>query len=100
MKSGEGDEKMSMTMHVIGFRPPEAKWKRMKKVYDACRDAKVNLPDEVRKFFEGEEPDDRGVEVNIDCAVTKHERGGENGFEVDVSKLPSDVTRIRFYNNY
>jgi len=91
---------MSRTMHVIGFRPPDVKWKSMKKVYDACKSAGVQPPSEVIEFFECVEPDDCGVRVNIDCAVTKREESGENGFEVDVTKLPTDVTRVRFYNSF
>jgi len=33
----------------------------MKAVYDACEKAEVDPPDEVINFFNGEEPDSRGV---------------------------------------
>jgi hypothetical protein len=45
---------MSMSMHVIGFVPPDGTWAQMKAIWDACQAAGVSLPDEVEDFFGGE----------------------------------------------
>ena len=74
---------MSMSTHVIGFKPPNAKWKKMKKAWDACVAANVGLPLEVDEFFDGSVPDDNGVEVRLkdeDCCIERRaERHGLKG---------------------
>jgi len=93
---------MSMSTHIIGFRPPDKKWKEMKKVYDACIEARLEIPKEVDEFFGGEEPDESGVmlEIEEDEAVEEWSDDMRQGFQVDVTKLPKDLKYIRFYNSW
>ena len=101
---------MSMSTHIIGFRPPDEKWRKMKAVWDACVAADMSIPNTVHEFFGGESPDPNGVEVDLfssalyhhgkPSAVKKWNADMQEGFEVDVTKLPKDVTIIRFYNSY
>lgn len=89
---------MGMSTNVIGFRPPDQKWKDMKAVWDSCERANAEIPDEVYDFFNGEPPDEKGVEVAIPIEEWSNEAG--SGFEVEISKLPKDVKIIRFYNSW
>lgn len=91
---------MSMSTHVVAFRPADEKWKQMKTVYDACRKAGVPTPEEVDDFFNGETPDENGVEVNIEQAKQEWRDYSREGFEIDISKLPKDIKIIRFYNSW
>jgi len=97
---------MSMSTHCVGFKPSISdKWKKMKAAWDACYEAGVKLPDEVDSFFEFDQPDEAGVgvsqEILVDCgALSDWENEDANGFELDVSKLPEDVTTIRFCNSF
>lgn len=93
---------MGMSTHIIGFKPPNEKWKRMKAVWDTCRAAGIDPPKEVYDFFEGEPPDASGIPVDLeDYNCTMHYReDGNEGYEVHVTKLPLDVTVIRFYNSW
>lgn len=93
---------MSMSTIVIGFRPPDAKWKLMKKIYDNCQKAGIEIPKEVEQFFGGaeQEPDPSGVEVEIDAALTKYEDDSCSGYELHIDKLPKDVKIVRFYNSW
>lgn len=93
---------MGMSTHVVGFKPPDDKWKKMKAVYDACRAADINCPEDVDDFFCNGEPDDRGVEFSIEKypCTKKYNEETSSGFEIDLKKLPADVTIIRFYNSY
>jgi len=91
---------MGMSTHIVGFRPPDEKWKAMKAIWDACRKADVSVPREVDDFFNGEVPDPAGVEVPLKEAVRDWGDESRDGFEVDVTKLPKDVTIIRFYNSW
>jgi hypothetical protein len=96
---------MSMSTHVVGFRPPDAKWREMKKIWDACEAGGIDIPDKVLEFFQHETPDEAGVEVEQDelenlGVVKEWCDEGCQGFEVDVTKLPKDLHILRFYNGF
>ena len=93
---------MSHRLHVVGFRPPDETWHRMKAAYDACNSANVPIPKEVDDYFGDEEPDPSGVEIKL----TNHECCEDyspemvEGFEVDLTKLPKGITKLRFTVNW
>lgn len=93
---------MSMSMHIVGIKPPDDLWKKMRNIWHACDVASVSLPEEVRKFFENGNPDPSGVLVDLDEAdcVTKYDVVGKTGLEVDLNKLPRNITILRFYNGW
>jgi hypothetical protein len=91
---------MSMSTHVVGFRPADEKWKTMKAIWDACEDAGVQIPKEVEKFFGYETPDDSGMDVDLGNALTEWSDESREGYELDVTKIPKDLTIIRFYNSW
>lgn len=95
---------MGMSTHVVGIKPPDAKWKKMKAVWDACKSAGISVPDEVCEFFGNETPDPKGVVVELEKqgCVSKYNDADRTaaGFEVDVTKLPADVKIIRFSNSW
>ena len=93
---------MSMYTHVIGIKPPNEKWQKMKDAYDACMAAGVPVPNNVMDFFDHEPPDSLGVRVEIEKlpCTSKYSADMKDGFEIDIKKLPPDVTVIRFYNAY
>ena len=87
---------MSMSTHLIGFRPPDDVWQKMQAIYDACRVAGIVIPEEVREFFGGEAPDVRGIAVTLPVQEWADEYGC--GYEIAVKDLPPQVTVLRFYN--
>ncbi len=92
---------MGMSTNVIGFRPPDEKWKKMKAVWDACLAADTDIPEDVNTFFNGDPPDERGVEVELTgpcCAEWSDDY--RQGYEIDVTKLPEGLAIIRFYNSW
>ena len=92
---------MSMSTFIVGFRPADEKWKKMKAVWDACEAAGAEIPTEVYNFFVGIPPGDRpGAEVNIKGALREWSDKSRSGYEVDLEKLPEDVKILRFYNSY
>lgn len=92
---------MSMSTHVVGFRPADAKWNEMKAIYEACDKANVDVPVEVMRFFEDEAPGDKpGQEVDITSAAKSWSDDYRQGFEIDITKLPTDVKIIRVYNSF
>lgn len=89
----------SMSVFVVGLRPPDDHWKRMKTAYDACFSAGVTIPEDVIEFFHGETPEEDGIAVDLektDCVKDWHD-GLREGVEVELSKLPQDIRCIRFY---
>lgn len=96
---------MGASMHVVGLKPPDEKWQKMCAVWDACKSAGVVQPMAVVAFFSGEDPDPSGVpvdetELRDSGALHNWEADMREGFEVDVTKLPADVTVLRFYISY
>jgi hypothetical protein len=96
---------MGMSTHVKGFKPPGEKWQQMKAVYDACMAANIEVPGEVSGYFEDGTPDPNGVEIRESeltaaGALRDWKDDNRDGFEIDVTKLPADVTVIRFYNSW
>ena len=89
---------MSMSTHVLGFRPPDEKWLAMQAVWDACTAAGIEVPKSVDAFFGGMPPDKSGVEVEILCHG--YHDDGRDGFEIDIRELPKDVTVLRFFNSW
>lgn len=88
-----------MSTHVIGFRAPDEKWRAMKAAWDSCKAAGVAPPSEVARFFDEREPDTLGIEVR-DLALTPWCDDCRDGFELEIAKLPPNVTHLRFYNSY
>ncbi len=92
---------MGMSTHIIAFRPPDEKWQRMKLILDTCKQAEVQPPREVMEFFNDEEPESEGVKIEIREAVEEwNDDDMQDGFQVNLDKLPPDIKFIRFYNSY
>lgn len=89
-----------MSTHVTGFRPPDAKFQRMKAIWDACAQERIAPPADVEDFFKGESPDPAGVVVDIRSAVKEFNADMQDGYEIDITKLPHDVKVIRVFNSY
>jgi hypothetical protein len=91
---------MGMSTHVIGFRPPDEQWRKMKAVYDACKAAGTEAPRSVIEFFNDEEPDDNGQSADIKAATRPYQDDSREGIEVDITKLPQGLKIVRFYNSW
>jgi len=91
---------MSMSTSVVGFRPPDEKWKTMKEVWDSCKKAGIEIPKEVDKFFNYTSPDESGVEVNLDKCTKDYRNDYSEGLEINLEKIPKDIKIIRFVNSW
>ena len=103
-----------MSMRVIGFRPADDRYRQMKAVLDACRQAKIEPPAAVKEFFprwtEDEAMPDHGVTValgadwlkqgDLAAGVTHWKSDMEDGFEVDLRAIDPTIKVLRFYNSY
>lgn len=92
---------MGMSTHVVGYVPRDEKWNKYEKIYRACDEAGIDIPDEVLDYFDDEPPYDKpGKEVDIDSAVADFNDEYRSGYSIDLSKLPDNVTILRFYNSW
>jgi hypothetical protein len=97
---------MGMLSYTVGIKPPDETWRKMVAVYDACADAGIDPPRDVENYFAGDRPDDAGVIVEDatlrDCGAVREWTDGDmrEGIEVDLTKIPKDITVIRFINSY
>lgn len=91
---------MGMSTHIQGFKAPDEKWLKMKAVWDVCKASGIEPPQEVYDYFEGQEPDEAGVVVELNEKEFKWSDDYCSGFSVEIAKLPKDLTHIRFYNSW
>ena len=89
---------MSTSIFVVGFKPPDDKWKKNKAVWDACKQAGIKIPKEIEEYFDWRDPDPAGVEVKI--KASEYTAEDIDGLEVDLTKLPKDVTTLKFCVSY
>lgn len=89
---------MSTDLYVFGYRPADETWNKMKAVWESCEAIGIDVPEPVVDFFEGNPPGDRpGAEVSLGEAMNDWRGRYERGYQIDVSKLPTDVKFIRVY---
>lgn len=96
---------MGMSTTIVGTRELDDDFKKLLKVKKACDDAGMNYPRELYDVLkypeEKEEYLRREYEsVNIDCAIKQYSEDATDVFEIDLSKLPKGVKKIKFRNSY
>jgi hypothetical protein len=91
--------KLKLETRICGFHPADEEWHRMNAVWEACKKAKVPVPQEVEVFFNHRPPFEQyGVEMQIPAAVREFKDDVSELYEVDLSKLPQNVKIVRFYH--
>ena len=109
---------MGMSTHIKVVRDlsNDSEFERMISAKEACEAAGVPMPHEVRDYLN--KVCDDGADIDVerlrlragaedmdecgDCsaALSEYSEDMVSGYEVDLSKLPSWVSRIRFYNSF
>ena len=67
-----------------------------------CEEININPPEEIENFFDGEVCEE-GILTDIPKDAIRNYADNErcnDYFEVDLTKIPSDITKIRFVNSY
>jgi hypothetical protein len=72
----------------------------MKAVYDTCAAADIPIPRVVLEFFGDADPDDAGTCIDLKCTPWHDATHERQGFELEVSSIPSKVRTIRLYNRW
>jgi hypothetical protein len=98
---------MGMSTHVSGVRDLDGRFKQMINVKLACEAANIEYPREVNEYFLDYDPGcdvedlERYMsEVAIENACTCDNYDATESYEVDITKLPEDITKVRFINSW
>lgn len=98
---------MGMSTHIKAFIPEtDSTYQKQLAVFKACQNAGVSLPKETAQYFGCEEPyeglEEEKLEFKLEKGVhyIKFCKNADEGFEIDLKKLPKEVSKIRFFNSY
>lgn len=92
---------MSMSTYVQGLKPKAEEYQTKLDIYNACKKINIEPPREIVDFFDGEICEEGIVTELPKEAVREYaDNYCREFFEVDLTKLPPDVTKIRFVNSY
>lgn len=95
--------KMGMSTFVKGYRDPNGIYEKHVRVLEACREAGISLPKETALFFNCDHPDDVDPSEALRVKVPYKEVNpydAAEGYEITLSELPKDVSRIVFINSW
>lgn len=91
---------MSMGIGIRGLKPITEDYKKRLEIYKSCRELKISPPEEIEKYFECDtEPCDEGIIVDLKKDAIKYSADSDRCaefYDVDLSKLPEGVIKIRF----
>jgi len=91
---------MGMSTHVVGFKPPDKRYKSMAQIWTLCEKQHIPVPEEVEEFFHGERPSDAGMEVDLSSCVEEYTDDERAGIQLHVGRIPDGVKMIRFWNSW
>jgi hypothetical protein len=92
---------MGMSTHIEAFTPDtDAEYQKHKKIWDLCEQSNVSLPQETKEYFKGCDQVEERLEIELIKGQHYDDwnRNSSEGIEVDLTKLPKGVTKLRFYN--
>lgn len=92
---------MGMTTYVQGLKPKTEEYQTKLDIYNLCEKINVKPPTEIIDFFDGEICE-AGIVTELPKEAVKEYADDycREFFEVDLTKLPSNVSKIRFVNSY
>lgn len=90
---------MSMSTYVQGLKPKTEEYQTILDIYTACRKINVEPPREIVDFFDGEICEEGIITELPKESVREYTDECRAFFEVDLKKLPPDVSKIRFVNS-
>jgi hypothetical protein len=92
-----------MSTYIKAFTPDtDPEYQKHKKLWDICEEMGVSLPKETEEYFKNcDTPEDKlEIDLEKDVHFEEYEDDSSQGVEVDITKLPKGVTKLRFYNSW
>lgn len=92
---------MSMSAYIQGLKPKTEEYEKKLNIYKSCKELNISVPQEILDFFDGEVCEE-GIITEIPKEAIREYADDccRDFFEVDLTNLPKDVTKIRFVNSY
>lgn len=88
---------MSVSYFIQGIIPADEKFKKMKALYDQCVELNINVPMAVEFFFNGNEPSEEGITIELPKdSIIQHSSDHGESYVVDLRKIPENVKLISF----
>jgi len=102
---------MGASTSIYGIRKPDEKWLKYKKIIDTLEEAGMSwedAPEEVMEFFGYDKPDPDGISMRLggqysekfDPCLSVHNGEAEDGYIIDIAKLPKSITHIKIITSY
>lgn len=91
---------MGMDVYAVGVKAPTEEYKKKVEAYQACEAAGLEIPSELEKYFNFQEPPEEGMEIDIDEAVSGNVMYDDGVMTIDLSKLPDGLTHIKVIGSY
>ena len=85
---------MSVSYFVRGMMEPTEDYKKKYAAFKACKEADIEIPQQLWDYFGDDVPSEEGVSVKI--PYEEKVGNGDMTYEVDISKLPPQVTKVQF----
>jgi len=89
---------MGFSITIKGVKTPTEDYLKKVRAYKALKDANIDIPLELKKYFDGNEPDESGMLVNINYTGNLLE--DDCILEIDLNDIPDGVTKIRIIGDY
>ena len=88
---------MGMSYSARAIVPATDKYIHFKNIYEMCKNANVEIPDEVDNFFEYGTPRKDGMEFHLHMSDMKNDDNDYSSYmRVDVADIPKDAKYIDF----
>lgn len=95
---------MSMSVNVYALRPVTDDYRKRLAIYQSCNELGIHPPKELLEYFDYmEHPCKDGILVELSDDLINHDTDMyrcSNYYDVDLTKLPKGVTKVRFEISY
>jgi hypothetical protein len=97
---------MSVSTYLQAFRDLDGKFKKMMEAKKYCDKNNLSYPKEIKEYFgelldqNDKDIEDEMAEIDIENVIEEYKEEMSEGFEIELSKLPKEVKKIRFINSY
>ena len=93
---------MGMSTRVKGLREKDDTYEKMESILLSCKELKIKVPNEVYEYFELTEGYcSNGIITSLPIGSVEHyTEDTDEVWEVNLSLIPKDITKLRFVNSY
>lgn len=98
-----------MSTHIKAFIPDtDPEYQKHKEILEMCLKHNVYLPQQTANYFGQSNPYPGMIEEKLQIELSegvhymeyRDSHSSEEGFDIDLTKLPKGVTKLRFYNSW